>query len=354
MIDKFISMLPSKLDGAIILSSVNRLFFTGFDASDGVLILTRNGSVFLTDSRYIEEAQRIVRCCEVVELKKFSEQVPAFCKELGCSVMGVEADRLTVSELKAYRKALRGITLTTAGTDKAIDSVRMVKTDDEVQKILKAQSIAEDAFNHVISFIREGVTEKEIALTLDYYMLSHGADALSFETIAITGANTSKPHGVPSSAKVKRGDFITMDYGAVVDGYHSDMTRTVAVGEVSDKQVEVYNTVLDAQMKALSVLKPGVRCADADKTARDVIINAGYGEYFRHSTGHGVGIEIHEKPNLSPNSKQILKVGNVVTVEPGIYIPGEFGVRTEDMALITDDGYKNLTKTGKKLLLLDC
>ena len=354
MIDKFISLLPAKLDGAIILSPVNRLFFTGFESSDGVLILTRKGSVFLTDSRYIEQAEKTVKCCEVAELVKFSEQVPLYCKKFGCSLMGVEADRLTVTQLKAYRKALKGITLTTVGTDKAIDTVRMVKTDEEVQKILKAQSIAENAFKHIIGFIRQGVTEKEIALELDFYMLSHGADALSFETIAITGANTSKPHGVPLGEKVKRGDFITMDYGAVVDGYHSDMTRTVAVGEVSDEQARVYDTVLQAQLKALSVLKPGVKCADADKAARDVIAQAGYGEFFRHSTGHGVGVEIHEKPNLSPNSKQILEQGNIVTVEPGIYIPGKFGVRTEDMALITADGCKNLTKIDKKLLLLDC
>ena len=183
-------------------------------------------------------------------------------------------------------------------------------------------------------------------------MLSHGAEALSFETIAISGANTSKPHGVPTDKKVEYGDFVTMDYGAVVNGYHSDMTRTVAVGAMSDEQKKVYDTVLRAQLSALGVLKSGLKCADADRAARDVITEAGYGEFFRHSTGHGVGVEIHEKPNLSPRSDATLETGNIVTVEPGIYIPGKFGVRIEDMAYITESGCKNLTNAPKEPLIL--
>lgn len=352
MLNKLISNLPKGMDGVLILSEVNRLFFTSFNASDGVLLATRNGSIFLTDSRYIEEAHRQVKCCESAELIKYDEQIQEYCKKFGCHVLGVEADRLAVSELKAYRKALKGVKLTTVGADKLIDSIRAVKNQEQVDKIIKAQSIAEDAFRHILGFIHEGVTEKEIALELDFYMLGHGADALSFETIAITGANTSKPHGVPSEQKVLRGDFITMDYGAVVDGYHSDMTRTIAVGDINDEQVKVYNTVLEAQLKALSVLIPGLKCADGDAAARDIITASGYGEFFRHSTGHGVGVEIHEKPNLSPKSKTTLEAGNVVTVEPGIYIPGKFGVRIEDMAYITNDGCVNLTKIGKNLIVL--
>ena len=183
-------------------------------------------------------------------------------------------------------------------------------------------------------------------------MLGHGAEALSFETIAISGANTSKPHGVPTEKKVEKGDFVTMDYGAVVNGYHSDMTRTVAVGSINDEQRRVYNTVLEAQFATLEIIKSGLKCSDGDKAARDVITEAGYGDFFRHSTGHGVGIEIHEKPNLSPKSVATLRPGNIVTVEPGIYIPEKFGVRIEDMALITENGCENLTKAPKELIIL--
>jgi len=352
MLDNLISALPKKYDGVLIVSEVNRRYFTGFPSSDGILLVTRNGSVFLTDSRYIEEAQNKVKCCDVAELKKVREQLPYYCEKFGCKILGVEGDRLSVNELKLYRKMLRPVTLLSDRTDKIINGLRAIKSEEETEKIMKAQSIAEKAFEHILGFIREGVTEKEIALELDYFMLRNGAEALSFETIAISGANTSKPHGVPTDKKIQRGDFITMDYGAIFDGYHSDMTRTVAVGEVSTKQAEIYNTVLEAQLKALSVLKSGVKCADADKAARDVISQAGYGEYFRHSTGHSVGVEIHEAPNLSPNSKQKLQLGNIVTVEPGIYISGEFGVRIEDMAKIRLSDCENLTKIPKELLVI--
>ena len=195
-------------------------------------------------------------------------------------------------------------------------------------------------------------TEKEIALELDYFMLRNGADALSFETIAVSGKNSSMPHGVPTDKKIEKGDFITMDYGAVCDFYHSDMTRTVAVGEVTSKQAEVYETVLKAQEEAFRVMKAGMVCKDVDKAARDVIVNAGYGEYFGHGLGHGVGVEIHELPSLNPTSDAVLREGHIVTNEPGIYLPGEFGVRIEDMALITADGYENLTVCEKKLIVL--
>ena len=352
LLDNLISALPKKLDGVLILSEENRRYFTGFPSSDGILLATRNGSVFLTDSRYIEVARETVKCCEVEELVNTAKQLPELCEKLGCKTLGIEGERISVAQAQRYRKILRPVTLTAANTEKIINALRADKTVGEIIKIKKAQAIAEDAFEHILGFIKEGVTEKDIALELDFYMLRHGAEALSFETIAISGANTSKPHGVPTDKKIQRGDFITMDYGAVFDGYHSDMTRTVAVGEVSTKQAEVYNTVLEAQLKSLSVLREGLPCADGDKAARDIIAAAGYGDCFRHSTGHSVGIEIHESPSLSPKSKDVLKAGNVVTVEPGIYIPGEFGVRIEDMALIRHSDCENLTKITKQLLVL--
>lgn len=349
MLSEFINKLPKNVDGALIVSPESRRYFTGFNASDGFLFITKSGSVFLTDSRYIEAAKNKIICCEVEEQKG---KLMDYAKRFNCKVLAVEADRLTVTQLKNLRKALHGIKLTTVGTDKIIDSFRAVKNETEIENICKAQRIAEAAFDHILGFIKVGVTEKEVALELDHYMLSHGADGLSFETIAISGANTSKPHGVPTDKKIEHGDFVTMDYGAVVNGYHSDMTRTVAVGAASDEQKKIYKIVFEAQLAVLRVLKNGVKCSDADKAARDVITEAGYGEYFRHSTGHGVGIEIHEKPFISPKSTATLRSGNVVTDEPGIYIPGKFGVRIEDMALITENGCKNLTKAPKELIII--
>lgn len=349
MLSEFINKLPKNVDGALIVSPESRRYFTGFNASDGFLFITKSGSVFLTDSRYIEAAKNKIICCEVEEQKG---KLMDYAKRFNCKVLAVEADRLTVTQLKNLRKALHGIKLTTISTDKIIDSFRAVKNEAEIENICKAQRIAEAAFDHILGFIKVGVTEKEIALELDHYMLSHGADGLSFETIAISGANTSKPHGVPTDKKIEHGDFVTMDYGAVVNGYHSDMTRTVAVGAASDEQKKIYKIVFEAQLAVLQVLKNGVKCSDADKAARDVITEAGYGEYFRHSTGHGVGIEIHEKPFISPKSTATLRSGNVVTDEPGIYIPGKFGVRIEDMALITENGCKNLTKAPKELIII--
>ncbi len=349
MLSEFINKLPKNVDGALIVSPESRRYFTGFNASDGFLFITKSGSVFLTDSRYIEAAKNKIICCDVEEQKG---KLMDYAKRFNCKVLAVEADRLTVTQLKNLRKALHGIKLTTVGTDKIIDSFRAVKNEAEIENICKAQRIAEAAFDHILGFIKVGVTEKEVALELDHYMLSHGADGLSFETIAISGANTSKPHGVPTDKKIEYGDFVTMDYGAVVNGYHSDMTRTVAVGAASDEQKKIYKIVFEAQLAVLRVLKNGVKCSDADKAARDVITEAGYGEYFRHSTGHGVGIEIHEKPFISPKSTATLRSGNVVTDEPGIYIPGKFGVRIEDMALITENGCKNLTKAPKELIII--
>ena len=349
MLSEFINKLPKNVDGALIVSPESRRYFTGFNASDGFLFITKSGSVFLTDSRYIEAAKNKIICCEVEEQKG---KLMDYAKRFNCKVLAVEADRLTVTQLKNLRKALHGIKLTTVATDKIIDSFRAVKNEAEIENICKAQRIAEAAFDHILGFIKVGVTEKEVALELDHYMLSHGADGLSFETIAISGANTSKPHGVPTDKKIEHGYFVTMDYGAVVNGYHSDMTRTVAVGAASDEQKKIYKIVFEAQLAVLRVLKNGVKCSDADKAARDVITEAGYGEYFRHSTGHGVGIEIHEKPFISPKSTATLRSGNVVTDEPGIYIPGKFGVRIEDMALITENGCKNLTKAPKELIII--
>ena len=354
MINKLKEFLKEKNAAALIMSEENICYFTSFHSSNGYLVVTGEKAYFFTDSRYIEAAQnKITSCDEVLLLKSMKEELVPFIASLNKSELFVEAERITLSRYTELKSLFSGVTVNGNGElDKKISEIRTVKKDEQVNTIIKAQRIAEKAFDYILTFIKEGVTEKEVALTLEYFMLKNGADALSFDTIAVSGKNSSMPHGVPTDKKIEKVDFITMDYGAVCDFYHSDMTRTVAVGEVSSKQIEVYETVLKAQEEAFRVMKAGVPCKDVDKAARDTIVNAGYGEYFGHGLGHGVGVEIHELPSLNPSSGAILEVGNIVTNEPGIYLPGEFGVRIEDMALITEDGYENLTLSEKKLIVL--
>lgn len=337
----------------LIISHDNRKYLTGFSSSAGYLVLGKNGSAFFTDSRYIEAAEERITSCPTHLLRDFKEDVGEFIFQHGYTKIHIEAEKITVSQLNNLTKSLKFAKICSDGQlDHKISRLREVKSEEEIEKIQKAQLIAEKAFDDILSFIKVGVSELEIAARLENTMRINGSEGFSFDTIAIAGKNTSKPHGVPTDNKVQNGDFITMDYGAVFDTYRSDMTRTIAVGEISTKQAEIYDTVLTAQKTALSILKAGVKCADADKAARDVIKNAGYGEFFGHSTGHGVGIEIHETPNLAPKSKAVLEVGNVVTVEPGIYIPNEFGVRIEDFVVITETGCRNLTSSKKDLIVL--
>ena len=351
--NKFSGILKSKIDCVIITSPENRRYFTGFNSSDGFLVITNDEAIFFTDSRYIEAASKEITVCKSVLLKRVSETIVPYLKGKNIENIYLETERLTVAELNSLKKAFDFCKVEAKEeVDEIINKLRAVKTEKEIEYIKKAQQIAEDAFEHILKFIKIGVTEKEVALELDFYMLSHGAEAVSFETIAVSGKNSSMPHGVPTDKKIENGDFITMDFGAVYNGYHSDMTRTVIIGKPTEKQKEIYETVLNAQKAALAVLKNGVTGFDADKAARDIIDAKGYKEYFGHGTGHGVGIEIHESPNLSPYSKATLETGNIVTVEPGIYIPDEFGVRIEDMALITEDGYINLTSCEKELIIL--
>ena len=338
---------------ALIISPENRRYFTSFPSSDGFLLVNGERAVFITDGRYIEAAQTYAKNCEVVLQERIYPQISQILNEMGCKNLLVESSRMTVSVYNSLKGVLKSTSVSTDDTlDKMINSLRSVKTADEIENIKAAQKITDDAFAHILGFIKPGVTEREIGLELDFYMLSHGGEALSFETIAVSGKNSSMPHGVPSDKKIENGDFITMDYGTVVNGYHSDMTRTVAVGYADDEMKKVYETVLSAQNTCLDSLKAGLSCREGDALAREVIEKAGYGKHFTHSTGHGVGIEIHEFPNLSSLSDTVLTPGHIVTVEPGIYIPGKFGVRIEDMAVITENGCEDITHSPKELIIL--
>lgn len=352
-IDELKNSLPDGADCAVISSDINRRYFTGMKSSAGTLLVFRDAAYLIVDFRYIEKAQKTVTDCDVILQGRLYEQLLELMKKHGAKTAAIESDTVTVSQLADMKKRLADVEIISDDRlSTVIKNMRIIKTADEIEKIKAAQLIAEKAFDEVLNFIKPGVTEKEIALTLDFYMLRNGAEALSFDTIALSGKNTSLPHGVPSDKKVCGGEFVLMDYGAVVDGYHSDMTRTVCVGSPSEKMTEIYNIVLKAQEKSLNGAKSGMEAKQLDKIARDIIASAGYGENFGHSLGHGVGMEIHEAPNASPSSDEILRENMVVTVEPGIYIPDEFGVRIEDFIVIKHENSLNLTSCNKKLICI--
>ncbi len=349
------ALLPDEADAALIISQTNRRYLTEFVSSLGYLFVTKEGSFLLADSRYEEAAKKQAKGCSVILFSKLADTIKQLITEhklkrilLECSAFTLtEAERIESIFNQAGAESVRSKTL-----DKLICDMRIIKTSSEIAKIRRAQHITEDSFNRTIKLIREGVTERELALDLEFRMRASGAESVSFDLIVLTGSKTSMPHGVPDDTRVKSGDFILFDIGATFEGYHSDMTRTVALGKVSSSQKRIYNTVLNAQLEALSAVREGVSCAEIDKAARSYIDNAGYQGLFGHSTGHGVGMDIHEAPSVSPNNEFILQSGMVITVEPGIYVPGKCGVRIEDMAVVTSDGCINLASLPKELIEL--
>lgn len=342
-------------DCALVTSDINRRYLTGMKSSAGTVLLFKDKAYLIIDFRYIEKAGKLLSndpFIEVVLQDKLCEQINTLMSRHGAKTVSVESMSVTVSELEKYKQKLSAEIVSSDDLSECINSLRMIKSPDETEKMIQAQRIAEAGFEHMLSFIREGVSEREIQLELDYYMLRNGAEALSFDTIALSGKNTSLPHGVPGDKKVEKGDFVLLDFGAVVDGYHSDMTRTVCVGEPTDKMRRVYDIVLKAQLAALEAVKAGISGCELDKIARDIIVSEGFGEQFGHSLGHGVGVEIHEPPYAAKSYDKPLPVNSIVTVEPGIYIENEFGVRIEDFVIVTENGCINITKAPKQLMIL--
>lgn len=354
-IDKLREKMSGSLSAAMITSDVNRRYFTGMKSSAGTLIVFPDAAYLIIDFRYIEKARADAVGCEVILQEQgggLYRQIDELCRRHGAESIAVEAETMTLAEADKLSEKL-DTALNMSGTlSEIVSSLRAVKTAEEIEKMTAAQRIAERGLEHMYGFIREGVTEREIQLELDYYMLSHGAEALSFDTIALSGVNTSMPHGVPSDKRVRWGEFVLLDFGAVVGGMHSDMTRTMCVGDPTEKMREVYDIVLKAQLAALSAVKAGMKGAELDKIARDIIALHGYGEQFGHSLGHGVGMEIHEAPYASASSNDLLEDGSVVTIEPGIYLEGEFGVRIEDFVVVRGGGCENITLADKSLVIL--
>lgn len=348
-----VRQLPAGVDGVLLLGELPRFYYTGFRSSAGALLAWRGGAEFIIDFRYIEAARQAVRHCKVTLQGKLYEQLNALCQAHRLGVLAVDGDYLTVRQYQELQARLQPELTFDPQVRAAMAAQRRVKSSAELACIRQAQEITDQTFAHILDYIRPGRTEREIALELEFYSRRLGSQEAAFEFIAVAGVNGSQPHGVPTDRPVQAGEMLTMDFGATVDGYRSDMTRTVAVGRLGEEQRRVYQTVLAAQQAALAVIGPGVACRDVDAAARAVIEEqAGYKGCFGHALGHSVGLEIHEEPRFSPSSEEICEPGIVMTVEPGVYIEGRCGCRIEDMVALTADGYENLTHSPKELMEL--
>ena len=340
------------LDAILLTSEANCYYATGF-MGEGIALVTRRGSWYFTDSRYTEAADKAIGDAavirEVSREKPFSALINEALAEAGAEKAGFEEQRMTVAEHAVYSEKLH-CTLTPASA--LMTELRGSKDEEELSCMIAAQRIAEGALAQILKEIRPGMTEKEIAARLNYLMVSAGAEKTSFDTIVASGPNGSMPHAVPGMRKVREGDFITMDFGCVYKGYCSDMTRTVALGQPSDEMRNVYDIVLQAQLAGIAAARAGVTGAAIDGAARKVIQDAGYGSCFGHSFGHSLGIDIHEAPNAAPGNDKPMPDGAVISAEPGIYLPGRFGVRIEDVMILRPDGAQVITKAPKALLVL--
>ena len=341
------AMQERELDAVYVNAPENHLYMSHFDNPDGYLLISADESFVFADFRYAEAAkENVFPCCIVKEPGKpvLSELVA----EKGWRRIGYEDESLTCAALAGLQKKMPEVEFVPTGDMFA--QIRCAKTEDEIENIVAAQRIAEGAFQHILTVIRYDMTETEVAAELEYYMKKNGSEKPSFDTICVSGSNSSRPHGVPRPVQLEKG-FLTMDYGAMVNGYHSDMTRTICIGKADEEMKKVYSTVLAAQQAAIEAAHPGMRNAELDKVARDIIDAAGYGACFGHSLGHGVGLLIHEEPRVSSGAgERVLHPGEVITIEPGIYLEGKYGCRIEDMLYITADGKRNLTECPKELI----
>lgn len=341
------------LDAVLITDELNQRYAAGFAFTDGAVLVTLDRAFLLTDSRYIEAAEKSVSGDITVRMfgagKRLSQLVREAMDECGVKMLGAEEFSLSHGAYLNWQRVL-GVELHPCQS--LFYRLRASKDESEIRSMRRAQAIAEKALDDVLHIIRPGITERDIAAEISYRMLKHGGEGNSFDPIAVTGANSSMPHGVPSDAVVREGDFITMDFGCIKDGYCSDMTRTVAVGMPTDEMRSVYQTVLQAQLAGIAAAKAGVTGERVDAAARKVISDAGYGDYFGHSFGHSLGLDIHEHPIAAPGVHVRLPEHTVISAEPGIYLPGKFGVRIEDVMHLTADGAEILTRSPKNLIIL--
>lgn len=352
-LDKYKNLLQNgEVDGLFLTSETNRFYAAEFNVSEGAAVITKNQCYYFTDSRYIEVAEKNLPGFTVLMVDKdhsYTQQVNDVISAHGLKTLGFEENYLTYAEYMHYNQNLNAELIP---YQKSISAFRDIKEPWELDYMRKAQDITDKTFSDMCKIVKPGMTEKELAAELIYRLSKNGADGPSFDPIVVTGANTSMPHGVPGDTVVKKGDFVTMDFGATYRGYCSDMTRTVAIGYATEEMKKVYNIVLEAQMAALAITKAGVPGKEIDGTARKIITDAGYGPYFGHGYGHGIGIEIHESPSPNPSNPNGIPAGAVCSAEPGIYLPDKFGVRIEDVVIFTEDGHENITHSPKNLIIL--
>ena len=343
-----------ELDGMLLTCEANRFYASGFHSTgtDGVALVTREGNFYFTDSRYIEAAHNKVQDAEIAmtdAAHPYVDLINAAMEKTHVQKLGFEDAYMTVADYRHYSEKLH---CQLVPATELLISLRQSKDEEEIQRMIAAQRIAEAALDQIVKEIKPGVTEKEIAARLQYLMLHYGAENMSFDPIVVSGPNGSLPHGVPSEKTIQAGEFVTMDFGCIKNGYCSDMTRTVAVGSVTDEMKTVYETVLKAQLAGIAKARAGVTGRDIDAAARKVIEDAGYGKYFGHSFGHSLGVEIHEAPNAAPMNDQPMPCGAVISAEPGIYLPGKLGVRIEDVIILGEDGCEDITLAPKELIIL--
>jgi len=351
-IDKYLSLLGKDVDGLLLTSRYSRYYAAEFDIAEGVAIVTAKGCRYFTDSRYIESAQNGIRGFDVMMVdanNSFKKLINDAIADFDVKVLGFEEEYLTVAELRNYEMNLNAKLVE---KNAEIHGFRAVKEAWELDLMRKAQQITDKAFTEVLGRVKVGMTEKELQAELIYCLLKNGADGMSFDPIVVSGPNTSMPHGVAGDRVIQKGDFITLDFGAMYKGYCSDMTRTFAVGYATEEMKTVYETVLKAQIAGIAASKAGVIGKEVDCAARRVIEEAGYGAYFGHGYGHSLGMEIHESPSPSPRGDRVMEENMIASAEPGIYLPGKFGVRIEDVVIFKENGCENITNSPKNLIIV--
>lgn len=338
------------IDALLITSSFNRRYMTNFTGSAGVVLITEEAALFITDFRYVEQASKQCEGFTIVQHgPSIQEEIALQSEKLGVKKLGFEQDYVSFSTYSSYKTTLKAELVPVSGI---IEKLRLIKTDSEIKILKEAADIADAAFKHILDFVRPGLTELEVSNELEFFMRKAGATSSSFDTIVASGLRSALPHGVATDKVIEKGDFVTLDYGAYYKGYVSDITRTISVGEPDPKLKDIYEIVYEAQLRGVEGIKPGMSGKEADALTRDYITEKGFGEYFGHSTGHGIGLEVHEGPALSYRSDIILEPGMIVTIEPGIYIPGLGGVRIEDDTMITTNHNELLTHSTKELMIL--
>jgi Xaa-Pro aminopeptidase len=344
-------MAAKGVEALLISHPVNRRYMTGFTGTAGVALLTGKEALFITDFRYVVQVKE--QCPDWTLVRQEGDifaDVAACCKKLGIQQLAFEQDHLTYAQVAKLKEQLDSIRLVPVSG--LIEKLRLVKEPEELLLIKEAAKIADRAFEQILQEIRPGMTEKEVALRLEVIMREHGATSSSFDTIVASGWRSALPHGVASDKVIEKGDLVTLDFGAYYQGYASDITRTVMMGKPTAKQKEIYQIVLEANKKAIAGVQPGKTGKEVDAIARNYIKEHGYGEYFGHSTGHGLGMEVHEKPLVSTRGEEALVPGMVITIEPGIYIPDLGGVRIEDDLIVTESGYENITNVSKEIIMI--